>query len=47
MPKIQRSGYGDLYVLIQIKTPKRLNKRGKLLLEELQRELENNDENYK
>jgi molecular chaperone DnaJ len=47
MPKIQRSGYGDLYVLIQIKTPKRLNKRGKLLLEELQRELENNGENYK
>jgi molecular chaperone DnaJ len=47
MPKIRGSGYGDLYVLIQIKTPKRLNKRAKLLLEEFQRELENNDENYK
>jgi molecular chaperone DnaJ len=47
MPKIRGSGYGDLYVLIQIRTPKRLNKRAKLLLEELQRELEYNDENYK
>ena len=47
MPKIRGSGHGDLYVLIQVKTPKRLNKRAKLLLEEFQRELENNDENYK
>jgi len=47
MPKIRGSGYGDLYILIQIRTPKRLNKRARLLLEELQRELENNDENYK
>jgi len=47
MPKIRGSGYGDLYVLIQIKTPKRLNGRAKLLLEEFQRELENNDENLK
>jgi molecular chaperone DnaJ len=47
MPKIRGSGYGDLYVLIQIKTPKRLNKRAKLLLEEFQRELENTDQTYK
>jgi len=47
MPKIHGSGYGDLYVLIQIRIPKKLNKRAKLLLEEFQRELENNDENYK
>ncbi|MCX6663228.1 MAG: molecular chaperone DnaJ [Euryarchaeota archaeon] len=47
MPKIHGSGSGDLYVLIQVKTPKRLNKRAKLLLEELQRELENTDETYK
>ena len=47
MPKIHGSGYGDLYILIQIKTPKRLNKRAKLLLEELKRELENIDETYK
>jgi molecular chaperone DnaJ len=47
MPKIHGSGYGDLYVLIQVKTPKRLNKRARLLLEELQRELENTGETYK
>jgi molecular chaperone DnaJ len=47
MPKIQRSGYGDLYVLVQLQTPKRLNKRARLLLEELQRELEDNNETYK
>jgi len=40
MPKIQGSGYGDVYVLIQVKTPKKLSKRAKLLLEELGRELE-------
>jgi len=47
MPKIHGPGFGDLYVLVQITTPKRISKRAKLLLEELQRELENNDENYK
>ncbi|MCJ7697044.1 MAG: molecular chaperone DnaJ, partial [Thermoplasmata archaeon] len=47
MPKIHGSGSGDLYVLIQVKTPKRLSKRAKLLLEELQRELEDTDETYK
>jgi molecular chaperone DnaJ len=47
MPKIHSSGYGDLYVLLQVQTPKKINKRAKLLLEELHRELENNDENYK
>lgn len=47
MPKIHGSGYGDLYVLVQIKTPHNISKRAKLLLEELQRELENDDENYK
>ncbi len=41
MPKIHGSGSGDLYVLIQVTTPKKLNKRARLLLEELQRELEN------
>jgi molecular chaperone DnaJ len=47
MPKIHGSGSGDLYVRIQVKTPKRLNKRARLLLEELQRELEYTDETYK
>jgi molecular chaperone DnaJ len=47
MPRIHGSGYGDLYVQIQVKTPKKLNKRAQLLLEELQRELENEGETYK
>jgi molecular chaperone DnaJ len=47
MPKMHGSGFGDLYVLVEVKTPKKFSKRAKLLLEELQRELENNDENYK
>ena len=41
MPKIHGSSYGDLYVLIEVTTPKKLSKRARLLLEELQRELEN------
>jgi len=47
MPKIRGMGYGDLYVQIQVKTPKKLNKRAQLLLGELQRELENEGETYK
>ncbi len=41
MPRIQGSGYGDLYVLVEIATPKKLSRRARLLLEELARELEN------
>jgi DnaJ-class molecular chaperone len=47
MPKIQGLGYGDLYVLIQVTTPKKLSKRAKLLLEEVERELEDSGETYK
>jgi len=47
MPKIHGLGYGDLYIQIQVKTPKKLNKRAQLLLEEFQRELENEGETYK
>jgi molecular chaperone DnaJ len=47
MPKVHGSGFGDLYIIIQVKIPKRLTKRARLLLEELQRELEDADENYK
>jgi len=42
MPSLHSRGYGDLYIEIQIQTPKRISKRAKLLLEELKRELENN-----
>jgi len=47
MPKIQSSGYGDLYVLTQVNTPKKLSKRAKLLLEEVERELDYSGETYK
>jgi molecular chaperone DnaJ len=47
MPKIHGLGYGDLYIQIQVKTPKKLSKRAQLLLGELQRELENEGETYK
>ncbi len=40
MPKIHGSGYGDLYVLVEVITPKKLSRRARLLLEELSRELE-------
>jgi molecular chaperone DnaJ len=41
MPRIHGSGHGDLFILIEVSTPKKLSKRAKLLLEELGRELEN------
>ncbi len=47
MPKIQGLGYGDLYVLIQVTTPKKISKRARLLLEEIQRELDYSGETYK
>jgi molecular chaperone DnaJ len=47
MPRIQGLGYGDLYVLIQVSTPKKLSKRARLLLEEVQRELDYSGETYK
>lgn len=41
MPRIQGSGHGDLYVLIEVATPQKLSRRARLLLEELGRELQN------
>ena len=42
MPSLHGRGYGDLYVEIQIETPKKLNRRAKSLLEELRKELADN-----
>ena len=39
MPDIHGRGYGALYVEIRIKTPKKLNRKTKKLLEELGDEL--------
>jgi len=45
MPHMRGSGYGDMYVEIHVKTPKRLTKRGRLLLEEVAREFEQEEGN--
>ncbi len=42
MPFLKGSGYGDMYVEVHVKTPKKVNRRIKNLLELLQEELENN-----
>jgi len=39
MSHLRSSGYGDLYVQIQVKTPKTLSKRARVLMEDLQEEL--------
>jgi len=41
MPNLHGRGYGDLYVEVRIKTPKRLSSKAKKLLEELSFELKN------
>ena len=46
MPDVHERGYGDLYVEVHISTPKRLSRKAKKLLEELENELENNDRKY-
>jgi molecular chaperone DnaJ len=40
MPHVRHGGYGDLFIIVQGTVPKKLNKRSKLLLEELEKELE-------
>jgi len=40
MPHLQRRGFGDMMVKVIVKTPKRLSKRAKELLEELKKEIE-------
>jgi len=47
MPNLRGRGYGDLYVKIQVKTPKKLSKRAQSLLKELGRELEEDTKNFK
>lgn len=42
MPNLHGRGYGDLNVQIQIETPRKINKRAKFLLEELNKEIKEN-----
>jgi molecular chaperone DnaJ len=43
MPGLHGRGKGDLYVEIQVKTPTRLSRKARTLLEELDKELKNNE----
>ena len=40
MPRLQRKGVGDMIVKVRIKTPKRLSRKARELLEELRKEIE-------
>ena len=39
MPYLHGRGYGDLFVTVEITTPRNLSRRAKKLLEELKKEL--------
>jgi len=40
MPHLQRRGFGDMMVKVRVKTPKRLSKKARELLEELKKEID-------
>lgn len=40
MPRLARRGFGDMMVRVKVKTPKRLSRKAKELLEELKKEIE-------
>lgn len=40
MPHLQRRGFGDMMIKVRVKTPKRLSRKAKELLEELKKEIE-------
>ncbi|HEY3494521.1 MAG TPA: molecular chaperone DnaJ [Polyangiaceae bacterium] len=44
IPHLDRSGRGDLHVIVTVSVPKRLSKRAKKLLEELDQELSGDDD---
>ena len=39
MPRLQGRGYGDMYVEIHVKTPRKLSRTARKIVEELEREL--------
>jgi len=41
MPKLSGRGYGDMYIEVHITTPKKISKKGKKIIEELDKELNN------
>ncbi|UCF11939.1 MAG: molecular chaperone DnaJ [Thermoplasmatales archaeon] len=46
MPRLNRRGFGDMYVEVHVKTPKKLSRAARKILEELKRELKNNNRKY-
>lgn len=40
MPHLQRKGFGDMIIKVQVKTPKKLSRKAKELLEDLKKEIE-------
>jgi molecular chaperone DnaJ len=46
MPTVHGKNYGDLYVEVQVTTPKKVSWKAKKLIEELQKELEEGKQKY-
>ena len=46
MPRLNSRGYGDMYVEVHVKTPKKLGRRTRKIIEELERELKNDKRKY-
>jgi DnaJ-class molecular chaperone len=39
MPRLNTRGYGDMYVEVRVKTPKKLSRKARKLIEDLEKEL--------
>ena len=46
MPRLNGRGYGDMYVEVHVKTPKRLSRKARNIIEELEKELRNHERKY-
>ena len=46
MPRLHARGYGDMYVEVHVKTPKKLSRKTRKIVEELEKELEERNRKY-
>ncbi|UCD14594.1 MAG: molecular chaperone DnaJ [Thermoplasmatales archaeon] len=46
MPRLNNRGFGDMYVEVHVKTPKKLSKKARKIIEELEKELKNHKRKY-
>ncbi|MFW6120847.1 MAG: molecular chaperone DnaJ [Petrotogales bacterium] len=46
MPRLNGRGYGDMYVETHIKTPKKITRKARKIIEELKKELRNEEQKY-